>query len=110
MGHWHQYFIGQGLVVNGSLKGYDEYAMTSNFRPEVPTRDDGLAVAREPDESPCRSASRTWVKVDLDDQFNLYTWEIEFRPTGRKLCRSAAESFKHEPSYKERRVPSFYYW
>ena len=30
-GHWHQYIHLQRLIVNGSLKGYDEYAYTSNF-------------------------------------------------------------------------------
>lgn len=36
MGHWHQLISApeQGLIVNGSLKGYDEYAAVSNFRPE----------------------------------------------------------------------------
>ena len=34
MGHWHQYVHGQGLIVNGSLKGYDEYAAVNNFPPE----------------------------------------------------------------------------
>lgn len=36
MGHWHQLITApdQGLIVNGSLKGYDEYAAVSNFRPE----------------------------------------------------------------------------
>lgn len=36
MGHWHQYFTGKGLIVNGSLKGYDEYAYLSNFGWERP--------------------------------------------------------------------------
>lgn len=38
MGHWHQLITApaQGLIVNGSLKGYDEYAAVSNFRPERP--------------------------------------------------------------------------
>lgn len=36
MGHWHQYLVGRGLIVNGSLKGYDEYAYVSNFEPEPP--------------------------------------------------------------------------
>ncbi len=38
MGHWHQLIMapGQGLVVNGSLKGYDEFAAVSNFPPERP--------------------------------------------------------------------------
>lgn len=38
MGHWHQLILApsQGLIVNGSTKGYDEYAATSNFRPERP--------------------------------------------------------------------------
>lgn len=38
MGHWHQLIMApeQGLIVNGSLKGYDEYAAVNNFRPERP--------------------------------------------------------------------------
>lgn len=31
MGHWHQYIHNQQLIVNGSLKGYDEYAYANNF-------------------------------------------------------------------------------
>lgn len=35
-GHWHQLIMApsSGLIVNGSLKGYDEYASISNFVPE----------------------------------------------------------------------------
>lgn len=36
MGHWHQYGAFRGIIVNGSLKGYDEYAYVSNFDFEVP--------------------------------------------------------------------------
>lgn len=36
MGHWHQYATVQGIIVNGALKGFDEYAYQSNFRPEPP--------------------------------------------------------------------------
>ena len=42
----------QGLIVNGSLKGYDEYASVSNFRPERPqqalwlvTPENGISVS-----------------------------------------------------------------
>lgn len=38
MGHWHQYWVGKGLIVNGSIKGYDEYAYVSNFQFERPTQ------------------------------------------------------------------------
>jgi hypothetical protein len=31
MGHWHQHINGPGWTINGSLKGYDEYAFGSNF-------------------------------------------------------------------------------
>lgn len=31
MGHFHQLIFGNELVVNGSLKGYDEYAYDNNF-------------------------------------------------------------------------------
>jgi hypothetical protein len=33
-GHWHQYLTGPNFIVNGSLKGYDEYARANAFRPE----------------------------------------------------------------------------
>jgi transposase len=36
MGHWHQRSMFKSLIVNGSLKGYDEYAFTSNFDFEEP--------------------------------------------------------------------------
>lgn len=36
LGHWHQYMHLTRLIVNGSLKGYDEYAYSSNFPFEQP--------------------------------------------------------------------------
>lgn len=36
LGHFHSYLTLPGLVVNGALKGYDEYAFVSNFGFEVP--------------------------------------------------------------------------
>lgn len=36
LGHWHQLIQLQRLIVNGSLKGYDEYAYQSNFPFEPP--------------------------------------------------------------------------
>ncbi len=35
-GHWHQLIFGPSWICNGSLKGYDEYAHTSNFGFEAP--------------------------------------------------------------------------
>lgn len=35
-GHWHQYLHSGRLIVNGSLKGYDEYAYTESFPFEHP--------------------------------------------------------------------------
>lgn len=35
-GHWHQYIHLTRLIVNGSLKGYDEYAYAGNFGFEPP--------------------------------------------------------------------------
>jgi hypothetical protein len=35
-GHWHSYAHLSRLIVNGSLKGYDEYAFTEAFSFEVP--------------------------------------------------------------------------
>jgi len=36
MGHWHQYIHTVTLIVNGSIKGMDEYAYISNFGYERP--------------------------------------------------------------------------
>lgn len=36
MGHWHQYIHMNRLIVNGSVKGYDEYAYQGNFPFEPP--------------------------------------------------------------------------
>jgi hypothetical protein len=36
MGHWHQYLPSPSLIVNGSMKGLDEYAFINNFGHEVP--------------------------------------------------------------------------
>jgi hypothetical protein len=36
LGHWHQYIHLNRLIVNGSLKGYDEYAYNNNFGFEQP--------------------------------------------------------------------------
>ncbi len=36
LGHWHQYLSMGKVIVNGSLKGYDEYANSGNFGFELP--------------------------------------------------------------------------
>lgn len=36
LGHWHQLIQMQRVIVNGSLKGYDEYAYANNFGYEQP--------------------------------------------------------------------------
>ena len=36
IGHWHTYIHTEEYVVNGSVKGYDEYANAGNFDPQEP--------------------------------------------------------------------------
>lgn len=36
MGHWHNYIHTEDWIVNGSVKGYDEYAHAGNFDPQPP--------------------------------------------------------------------------
>ena len=52
VGHFHQYLIGKGLIMNGSLKGYDEHAYKERYEPEpasqsfwITTPEHGLAFA-----------------------------------------------------------------
>jgi len=42
LGHWHQYLPSPSLIVNGSMKGVDEYAFVNNFGYEPPQQ--ALAV------------------------------------------------------------------
>jgi len=42
LGHWHQYLPSPSLIINGSMKGYDEYAYINNFQHEQPQQ--ALAV------------------------------------------------------------------
>jgi hypothetical protein len=44
MGHWHQLVYGPSFIVNGSLKGYDEYAFDLNFGFEPPQQAAWLIV------------------------------------------------------------------
>jgi hypothetical protein len=36
VGHWHQFAQVFGVIINGSLKGYDEYCMSKNFAYQAP--------------------------------------------------------------------------
>lgn len=36
MGHWHRYIHTNDVIINGSVKGYDEYASQGNFPYEAP--------------------------------------------------------------------------
>lgn len=54
MGHWHQPLWGQDFVVNGSIKGYDEYAKDGKFKFARPsqqlftiTPENGIDMRRE---------------------------------------------------------------
>lgn len=38
IGHWHQLVYGKGFIVNGALKGADEYAVTQGFPYEPPSQ------------------------------------------------------------------------
>jgi hypothetical protein len=38
MGHWHSLVFGPSWIVNGTTKGYDEYAFTQNFGFEEPSQ------------------------------------------------------------------------
>ena len=70
-GHWHQYIHLMRLIVNGSMKGYDEYAYQGNFGFEPPTQalwithpDHGITY-RMPVycEASKRRGSSNWVSV-----------------------------------------------
>lgn len=72
LGHWHQYTHMGRVIVNGSLKGYDEYASVSNFGFEVaqqalffthPKHGITIACPVIVQEHPYRKLSREWVQV-----------------------------------------------
>lgn len=70
-GHWHQLIFLNYLLVNGSLKGYDEYAAQGNFRFEPPQQ---ALVTIHPDfginwsmpvrcEPPAKRGKANWVSA-----------------------------------------------
>lgn len=70
MGHWHQLIQMQRVIVNGSLKGYDEYAYNNNFGYEPPKQalwithpDHGITfqVPVLVDEKKHKEVERPWV-------------------------------------------------
>lgn len=70
-GHWHQYIHLARLIVNGSMKGYDEYASDNNFGFEPPTQALWIThprfgiTFRMPvySEAPKKRAASEWVSV-----------------------------------------------
>ena len=38
LGHWHQLIQFKGMIINGSLKGYDEWTASMNFEWELPAQ------------------------------------------------------------------------
>lgn len=71
LGHWHQLIQMQRLIVNGSLKGYDEYAHAGNFGFEAPRQalwithpQHGITFQMPVNVEPVVSAAvREWVSV-----------------------------------------------
>lgn len=71
MGHWHQLIQLMRVIVNGSLKGYDEYAASNNFGFEIPRQglwithpEHGITFSMPVNlEDPLKRASRSWVSV-----------------------------------------------
>jgi len=55
-GHWHQYIHLLRLIVNGALKGYDEYAYSGNF----------------PFEPPCQALWLTHAKYNITYRMPVY--------------------------------------
>lgn len=64
MGHWHQYLPLPRVIVNGSLKGYDEYAMMNNFAFERPMQ--ALWFTH-----PTRRVTNHW-GIQLEDRENVF--------------------------------------
>jgi hypothetical protein len=70
LGHWHQLIQLQRLIVNGSLKGYDEYAASGNFGYEPPQQalwlthsERGITFSMPVQvEDRRRPADREWIK------------------------------------------------
>lgn len=71
VGHFHQYLVGKGIIMNGSLKGYDEHAYKERYEPEaasqsfwITTPEHGLAFANAI--YPTDPKAEGWVRYDTD--------------------------------------------
>lgn len=64
LGHFHTYWSGLGVIVNGSGKGYDEYARRKKFRPERPQQAMWITVPENvgPTYPQAIFATKEWLK------------------------------------------------
>jgi len=70
IGHWHQFIPLPSIMVNGSLKGYDEYATLSRFKVEAPSQSLWFVNAKYGQsyamrlyaEEPAHGAKTPWIK------------------------------------------------
>ena len=65
MGHWHQLVYGKNFIVNGSLKGMDEYAAINNFGYEPPAQAAWLMTPEH---------GRTWTAPILPMNLDAEGW------------------------------------
>lgn len=65
MGHWHQLVYGPSFIVNGSLKGYDEYAHLNSFGFEPPQQAAWLMTPEH---------GKTWTAPILSCERDLEGW------------------------------------
>ena len=65
MGHWHQLVYGPSFIVNGSLKGYDEYAHLNSFGFEPPQQAAWLMTPQH---------GKTWTAPILSADRQLEQW------------------------------------
>lgn len=70
LGHWHQLIMLERLIVNGSLKGYDEYAAANNFGFEPPQQalflvhaKHGITIRMPVKVDEARETSKEWISV-----------------------------------------------
>lgn len=80
MGHFHQLIWGQGIIVNGSMKGYDEYALSKAFTPEEPkqalwitTPERGITMKMDVF---CSPENENW-EVDFNEESEIYEMKGE---------------------------------
>lgn len=107
-GHWHQLIMTEKIIINGALKGYDEYAYTNNFEYQDPQQamwlthpEHGITISMPIFLDKKRKTSDQPLVWENGTQLNSWTRSNKVASPIRKVARRSPKRIKKNRSPKK---------